>query len=148
MEATRAADVLDRAVTVLQMVIAGLLVFLLFLGVVTLGVEVAQSVFAEDRFELANVISLVNSSIDIILYLFIVVELFRTVIAYVGARNVVLAVVHAGLIAVVRQIITFKPGEHAPMESLMLAGVYGILLFALLVGFLVVHRQSDAEDDV
>ena len=115
-------------------------------GVATLLVAIGQSLLSVDRFELGTVVGLINSTIDIILYLFIVVELYRTIIAYVDARNVVLAVVHAGLIAVVRQIITFKPSEYTARESLMLAGVYGLLLLVLLVGFYVVHEEEEAAE--
>lgn len=91
-----------------------------------------------------NAISLISTTIDLVLYLFIVVELYRTVIAYVEAESVVRAVVHAGLIAVVRQIITFKPGDFGNTEAaLMTAGTYVLLLLGLLVGFFLVHRETD-----
>jgi uncharacterized membrane protein (DUF373 family) len=57
---------------------------------------------------------------------------------------VVIAVIHAGLIAVVRQVITFKPDEYdTAVQALLFAGTHGLLLVALLVGFVVVHRQID-----
>lgn len=93
-----------------------------------------------------NAISLISTTIDLVLYLFIVVELYRTVIAYVETESVVRAVVHAGLIAVVRQIITFKPGDLASGETaLMTAGTYVLLLLGLLVGFFLIHRETDLE---
>ena len=147
MEVSRATRVLDATVTLLQMSIAGLLVVVLFLGVATLAIDVGGSLVSLSTFEVGPVLGLVNSTIDLILYLFIVVELYRTIIAYVDARNVVLAVVHAGLIAVVRQIITFKPAEYSPQESLLIAGVYAVLLLVLLVGFFVVHEEEDEDED-
>jgi len=93
-------------------------------------------------------ISIINTTIDIVLYLFIVIELFRTIVAYVEAQSVVRAVIHAGLIAVVRQIITFKPSEVDSTEgAVMLAAVYLILLVGLLLEFYFVHRLQEEETD-
>lgn len=140
------AELFDRAVTILQIVLAALLIVLLFLGVLVLMVEMGRTILGEEVFEIGTMLGLVNLTIDVILYFFIVIELYKTIIAYVGARSVVLAVVHAGLIAVVRQIITFKPTEYGAGESIQIAGVYAILLFALLLGFVIVHKEEDEEE--
>lgn len=147
METDRVAGLFERVVTSLQIVIAALLVFVLLLGVIVLAIEVGGTLLTEDRFELTTMLALLNMTIDVILYLFIVIELYKTVIAYVDARSVVLAVVHAGLIAVVRQIITFKPTEYGPGESIQIAGVYAILLAVLLLGFVIVHKEEDIEGE-
>lgn len=147
METSRVTDLFDRGVVLLQMVIAALLVALLVLGVVALSSNLVEAVLAREILDLSAMLGVINSTIDIILYLFIIVELYRTIIAYVDAKNVVLAVVHAGLIAVVRQIITFKPADYSPQEALAIAGVYTVLLIPLLAGFLVVHRETGAEGD-
>jgi hypothetical protein len=75
----------------------------------------------------------------------LVVGLYRTVVAYVEAKSVVTAAIHAEVIAVVRQIITFNPDEYGLTEAITVAGVYDLLLVALLVGFYVVHREGDEE---
>lgn len=146
MEASRVTDAFDHGVMLLQLVMAGLLLLLLVLGIVSLGTFLAEAILSRDVFDLGAVLGIINSTIDIILYLFIIVELYQTIIAYVDAKSVVLAVVHAGLIAVVRQIITFKPGEYEPEQALAIAGVYVVLLIPLLAGFLIVHREADDED--
>lgn len=137
---------LQRSVTVLQTLIALFLVVVLVLGVVNLVATLVKAAVAVELLGYNNAIGLISTTIDIVLYLFIVIELYRTIIAYVSAKNVVEAVIHAGLIAVVRQIIIFKPGEvETTAGALMTAGAYVILLVGLLVGFYLVHREGDVE---
>ena len=139
-------DYLDTAVTALQTAIAFFLVVVLVVGVVNLVSTFVQSALSLELLGYKNAITLISTTIDIVLYLFIVIELYRTIIAYVETESVVKAVVHAGLIAVVRQIITFKPGNASnPQGALLTAGVYVLLLLGLLVGFFLVHRQDDLE---
>ncbi|WP_435176024.1 phosphate-starvation-inducible PsiE family protein [Halorussus sp. AFM4] len=145
-EASRFTSWLESGVTVLQSAIAAFLVVLLLLGVVTLAITIGEAVLARDITNVTATLSLVRSAIDIVLYLFVIVELYHTVVAYVEAQSVVLAVIHAGLIAVVRQIITFKPDDYGPTEAITIAGVYVLLLVGLLLGFWVVHRQIEEDD--
>jgi uncharacterized membrane protein (DUF373 family) len=147
-EATRVTGWLERSVTFLQTVIAAFLVVLLLLGVVNLGVTIVASLTTFGALDATGILSLIRSSIDIVLYLFVVVELYKTIVAYVEAKSVVIAVIHAGLIAVVRQIIIFKPDEYSPTEAITIAGVYVLLLVGLLVGFYVVHREIPDADEV
>lgn len=139
-------EYLDRTVTALQAALAFFLVIVLFLGVINLIATFVQAAQAVELFGYKNAISLITTTIDIVLYLFIVIELFRTIVAYVEAESVVRAVVHAGLIAVIRQILIFKPSDAASTEeALMLAVVYLILLAGLLLGFFLVHRVEEDE---
>ncbi|NEU55802.1 phosphate-starvation-inducible PsiE family protein [Halorussus sp. MSC15.2] len=142
-EATQFTGLLERGITILQTAIAAFLVVLLVLGVVNLGIVIGRSILVRDVTDTTATLSLVRSSIDIVLYLFVIVELYQTVVAYVEAQSVVMAVIHAGLIAVVRQIITFKPDDYGPTEAITIAGVYVVLLLGLLIGFWVVHREID-----
>ncbi|MFC7082453.1 phosphate-starvation-inducible PsiE family protein [Halorussus caseinilyticus] len=144
-EATRFTRQLERGITLLQSVMAAFLAILLFLGVVNLGITIGRAILVRDVTDVAATLALIRSSIDIVLYLFVIVELYHTVVAYVEAQSVVMAVIHAGLIAVVRQIITFKPDEYGPQEAITVAGVYVVLLVGLLLGFYVVHREIDQE---
>ena len=139
-------DYLDASVTALQTIIALFLVVVLVIGVVNLVSSFVQAALSLELLGYRNAITLISTTIDIVLYLFIVIELYRTIIAYVEAESVVRAVVHAGLIAVVRQIITFKPGNaSSTQDALLTAGVYVLLLLGLLVGFFLVHRQEELE---
>ncbi len=147
-EATRVTGWLEGSVTFLQTVIAGFLVVLLALGVVNLGITIVASLTTFGADDPSGVVSLIRSAIDIVLYLFVVVELYKTIVAYVEAKSVVVAVIHAGLIAVVRQIIIFKPDDYNPTEAITIAGVYVLLLVALLAGFYIVHREIEESDQL
>lgn len=137
---------LDAVVEYAQSAIAVLLALLLVGGVVNLALLLGRAVLAQDLFLLEDTFTLIGDAIDLVLYLFIVVELYNTVVAYVEARSVVRAVVHAGIIGVTRQIITFKPGDFADAQATLFAAVaYALLLLALFVGFHVVHREQVAE---
>lgn len=145
---TEFTDYLDRLVTAVQTGIALFLAILLVIGVVNLVATFVQAALTFELLGYKNAIALISTTVDIVLYLFIVIELFRTVVAYVEAESVVRAVIHAGLIAVVRQIITFKPAETDGSEdALMLSAVYVILLVGLLLGFYLVHK-IEAEEGV
>lgn len=145
-DVTTFTDWLQRSVTALQTGIALFLVAVLVVGVVNLVATFVQAALAVELLGYNNAIGLISTTIDIVLYLFIVIELYRTIIAYVSAKNVVEAVVHAGLIAVVRQIIIFKPGDLESTEAaLMTAGAYVLLLAGLLLGFYLVHRENGVE---
>lgn len=133
---------LETVVNYLQTGIALFLVIVLVVGVVNLVATFAQAIINVELLGYKNAIGLISTTIDIVLYLFIVIELYRTIIAYVAAESVVRAVVHAGLIAVVRQIIIFKPGElETTQDALITAGTFAILLVTLLAGFYLVHRN-------
>lgn len=147
-EPTRVTNWLEESVTILQTAIAAMLVVLLVLGVVNLGLTIGTSLLAFEALRPANIIALIRSAIDIALYLFVVVELYKTIVAYVEAKSVVMAVIHAGLIAVVRQVIIFKPDDYSPMEAITIAGVYVLLLAVLLLGFYVVHREIVGEGEL
>lgn len=139
-------DGLETSVSLLQMSVALVLVVVLLVGVVNLVATFVQAAIAVELLGYKNAVGLISTTIDIVLYLFIVIELFRTIIAYVSAESVVQAVVHAGMIAVIRQIIIFKPGEFdSTTGAIMTAGVFFILLLGLLVGFYLVHQQDEDE---
>ena len=145
-EFSAVADWLDRIVTILQAGIALFLVVVLLIGVINLLATFAQAALSVELLGYKNAVGLISTTIDIVLYLFIVIELYKTIIAYVSARSVVRAVIHAGLIAVVRQIIIFKPDQLESTEAaLMTAGVYVILLVALLGGFWLAHEEEDLD---
>lgn len=139
-------SLLDRSVETIETAIALFLVVVLLLGVVNLVATFVKALLAVEILGYRNAIGLISTTVDLVLYLFIVAELYRTVIAYVSAESVVQAVIHAGLIAVVRQIIIFKPGEaESAQVALLKAAVYFVLLVALLGGFYLVHRLEDVD---
>ncbi|WP_436927151.1 phosphate-starvation-inducible PsiE family protein [Halosimplex amylolyticum] len=140
---TRFTESLSETVVAIQAVIALVLVVVLVVGVINLLATLVRAAQAFEILGYKNAVGLINTTIDIVLYLFIVIELFRTIVAYVEAKNVVKAVIHAGLIAVVRQIIIFKPSDvESSEDAIMLAGVYLLLLVGLFLGFFLVHRME------
>lgn len=140
---TTVTDRFETAVEVLQSVLAALLVALFALGVLDVVLLITTPFVAGNVTDEGEIISLIISSIDTILYLLIVVELYHTVIAYVEERAVVRAVIHAGLIAIARKIITFRPSEFdATRDLLFSAGAYALLLVVLLAGYYLVHRMD------
>ena len=134
-------------VQLLQSALAALLVVLLALGVFDIVLIVSQPFFEGNVREPGQISSIITNSVDTILYLLIVVELYHTIIAYVENRDVIRAVVHAGLIAVARKIITLKPDEFESMNALLQAsGAYGLLLVVFLFGFYVLHQTEPRRD--
>ena len=141
----------DVVVELLQSALAALLVALLALGVFDIALIVATPFLDGNVTKPGQITKIITSSVDTILYLLIVVELYHTIIAYVEDRDVIRAVVHAGLIAVARKIITIKPDEFQTMDALMMAaGSYALLLIVFFVGFYILHQtepRRDPEDE-
>ncbi|WP_299332332.1 phosphate-starvation-inducible PsiE family protein [Haloplanus sp.] len=82
--------------------------------------------------------------IDTALLLFIIVEVFLTVIAYSRDESVVRIVLGAGLIAIARKIITFRTEAYASAETALFAAVsYGGLLAVVGTLFYATRRQAD-----
>lgn len=83
--------------------------------------------------------------LDTVLLLLIIVEVHRTLIAYARDEPVVQIVIGAAIIAVAREIISFRIDEFQTVsDALAAAGVFGILLVALVVAYLVVrYTESD-----
>lgn len=133
---------MDDIIEVLQFLLALIFVFVFAIGIVALVVQIASVLLDWRNVNPSTVIALISTVVDIVLYLFIVVELYRTIIAYVEGKNVVAAVIHAGLIAVTRQIITFKPASYEPVEGFIVAGSHAVVLAVLFLGFWIVHRPS------
>ncbi len=141
----------DVVVELLQSALAALLVALLALGVFDIAYIVAKPFIEGNVTSPGQITKVITSSVDTILYLLIVVELYHTIIAYVEDRDVIRAVIHAGLIAVARKIITLKPSDFETVDALMrAAGSYALLLLVFLVGFYLLHQtepRTDPEDD-
>ena len=84
--------------------------------------------------------------IDTALLLFIIVEIYQTVVAYTREGDVVRIVISAALIAVSRMIISFRPGDVIGTDDRMFAGTFAILLL-VLTRALYVLRTTDEESD-
>jgi uncharacterized membrane protein (DUF373 family) len=84
--------------------------------------------------------------LDTVLLLLIIVEVHRTLIAYARNEPVVRIVVGAGIIAIAREIISFRISDfETATGALTAAGGFGILLLVLVAAYFVV-RYTDAGD--
>lgn len=70
-------DGLETSVSLLQMSVALVLVVVLLVGVVNLVATFVQAAIAVELLGYKNAVGLISTTIDIVLYLFIVIELFR-----------------------------------------------------------------------
>jgi uncharacterized membrane protein (DUF373 family) len=78
--------------------------------------------------------------LDTVLLLLILVEVHRTLIAYARNEPVVQTVVGAAIIAIAREIISFRIRDfETPGDALTAAGGFGILLIGLVVAYFVVR---------
>ncbi len=88
------------------------------------------------------VVELLNT----VLLLLIIVEVHRTLIAYARDEPVVRIVIGAAIIAVAREIISFRIDEfETTTDALVAASGFGILLLGLVVAYFVV-RYTEAMD--
>jgi len=81
--------------------------------------------------------------LDSVLLLLIIVEVHRTLIAYAREEPVVQIVIGAAIIAVAREIISFRADEfEAAGDALTVAGGFGILLVGLVIAYFVIRRAE------
>jgi len=88
----------------------------------------------------------VVSLIDTVLLLLIVLEVHRTLIAYAADDPVLPIVVSAAIIAVARQIISFRVDEFASTENILPAALgLAALLLGLVIVFIAVRWDTAKE---
>lgn len=130
----------ERLIQAVEIVAAYVLVLLFAVGVFDLGLNIFALVRTGAITQTSEVIAL----IDTVLLLFIIVEIYQTVVAYTREESVVRIVIVTGIIAVTRRVISFHPDEHAAMDSLLTSAGFGLLL-AVLVGALFVVRRTPTD---
>jgi uncharacterized membrane protein (DUF373 family) len=78
--------------------------------------------------------------LDTVLLLLILVEVHRTLIAYARSEPVVRTVVGAAIIAIAREIISFRIRDFETVsDSLTAAGGFGILLIGLVIAYFAIR---------
>lgn len=124
-------DITEWFMKKIQLVAAFIVVILFAIGVVDLSIAIVESYNTGNLTEVSEVVSF----IDFVLLLFILVEAYRTIVAYIrskDARYILALVIYAGVIAVIRKVIVFRPSEFAGyIESMYVAIGYSILLLSL-----------------
>jgi len=123
-------------------VVAALVIVLLFaIGVFDLGLQIFQSALSGRITDPLVVVGFIDTA----LLLFIIVEVYQTVVAYTqesDTRRIVRLVIYTGVIAMVRKAIIFRTGEYeSEQAALMAAGSYTLIIIGLAV-LLVVERRA------
>ena len=131
---------------VLELLTAFIMVGLFAIGVYDLGLKMYLMI-TEGTFTDPEV---VIKLIDTALLLMIIVEIYRTVIAYVEDLNILPIVLNVGIIAMSRKIISFRTAKYAtPTDALLSALSYGLLLLIVIAGFYLIHRiQQDTSFNI
>jgi uncharacterized membrane protein (DUF373 family) len=133
----------ETVIRVIEIVAAYLFVVLFGIGVVDLFISIFELVRTGVIFDPDAGINAILSVIDKALLLFIIVELYQTVVAYSREESVTRIVIVAGLIAVSRKIISFRPSEFETLEALLINSVaFALLLLVLIIAYYVVQSTE------
>ena len=133
----------ETVIRAIEIVAAYLLVGLFGIGVIDLLISIFDLVRTGAIFDPDEGIDAILSVIDKALLLFIIVELYQTVVAYSREENVTRIVIVAALIAVSRKIISFRPDDFETLEALFVnAAAFSLLLLVLVVAYYVVQKSE------
>ncbi|MDS0278996.1 phosphate-starvation-inducible PsiE family protein [Halomicroarcula sp. S1AR25-4] len=143
------ADTLDERVLArsedlmryVEVVAALVLVVLFAIGVFDLGLQIVQRALSGDITDPLVVVGFIDTA----LLLFIIVEVYQTVVAYTQeseTRRIVRLVIYTGVIAMVRKAIIFRTGEYASERSALFAAAAYTLIILGLAALLVVERRT------
>ncbi|WP_324665037.1 phosphate-starvation-inducible PsiE family protein [Haloarcula sediminis] len=131
----------EELIRYIEVVAALVLVLLFAIGVFDLGLKIFRSALSGRITDPLVVVGFIDTA----LLLFIIVEVYQTVVAYTReseTRRIVRLVIYTGVIAMVRKAIIFRTGEYADEgAALMAAGSYALLIAGLAV-LLVVERYT------
>ena len=130
----------ETAIRYVEVVAALVLVLLFAIGVFDLGLQIFQSAVRGDITDPLVVVGFIDTA----LLLFIIVEVYQTVVAYTQeseTRRIVRLVIYTGVIAMVRKAIIFRTGEYASEQAALLAaGAYTLIILGLAALLLVERR--------
>ena len=131
----------ESAMKWLELGAAYFLVALFAIGVFDLGLQILGSALDGDITDPLVVVGFIDTA----LLLFIIVEVYQTVVAYTQeseTRRIVQLVIYTGVIAMVRKAIIFRTGEYGSERAALLAsGAYTLIIFGLAV-LLLVERYT------
>lgn len=147
MDHDRLIEPSGEIIRLVEIVAAYILVLLFAIGVVDLMIQIAGATASSFRSGGQTGIAdpqVVVGFIDTALLLFIIVEIYQTVVAYTREESVVRIVIIAAIIAVSRKIISFRPGDTIGTDDLLFAVAFGFLL-AVLTGALYILRETEAQ---
>ena len=131
--------VTDAFVHGVELVAAAVFAALFAIGVVDLILQIGEATVNGTITSPDTVIGFIDTG----LLLLIIVEVYRTVIAYTqesDTQPIVRLVIYTGVIAMVRKVIIFRTSEYSgELAALYVAGSYTIII-AGLIGLLLVER--------
>lgn len=128
---------------VLELATAAIMVALFAIGVFDLGLKLWTLVVEGTYTDPGKVIKVIDTA----LLLLIIVEIYRTVVAYIEDLNILPLVVNVALIAMARKIISFRTSKFAAYDdALLAAAAYGLLMLVLVVTFYLVHHVQEETD--
>lgn len=130
----------ESIIRAIEVVAAYVLVGLFAVGVFDLGLQIAEQALTGRIFQPEVVVGFIDTA----LLLFIIVEVYQTVVAYTrvdSTRRIVRLVVYTGIIAIVRKVIIFRTELFDDkLQALLTAGSYTLILLSLSVLLLVERR--------
>lgn len=84
--------------------------------------------------------------LDTVLLLLIIIEVHRTLLAYAREEPVIRIVIGAAIIAVAREVISFRADDfETAFGALTAASAFGVLLISLVLVYFSVHRIDSAD---
>lgn len=123
----------------LELLTALVLVVLFAIGLYDLVVNI----WAEIQSGGISQIDRVVDFIDTVLVLLIIVEVFRTVIAFSRDETIVRIIIDASLVAVARKVIGFRPDQYPTTTDLFInASAIAILLLSVIIAFYIIQRTT------
>jgi len=132
----RADAVVQRAMTLIEWVVAATLIVLAVIATLRLVLE-----FASVGTLLSSSVNAFTVILDGTLLVFVIAELFKIALAYIRHEDVIPTVMTAALVAVARKVVILDLHE-APMAVLQRAGSLGLLLLALGVTWYLLSRAN------
>lgn len=140
---TRLVDASELAMELLELLTGVVLVFLFAVGLYDLVVGIVESIQSGEVFEIPNVVNF----LDTVLLLLIIVEVFRTVVAFAREETIVRIIIDASLVAIARKVIGFRPDEYdTASEVFIQASSIAIILLAVIVAFYVVQEVLEVDN--
>ena len=126
-------------VLVVAYILVGLFVIGVFDLLVSLGDLLVSGQFVDPFF--------VVGLIDTVLTLLIIVEIHRLLLAYIRQDPVIQIVINVGIIAIAREIISFRVGDYGgTSEALFGAAALAVLLLVLVLAFFVLYSTKGSDD--
>jgi len=134
------AKATDPSATAMQWLVLGAAYFLLLLFVIGLF-DMLLSLYAlMTTGDFTDPVAVVEL-LDIVLLLLIIVEVHRTLIAYAREEPVLRIVVSAAIIAVSREVISFRVADYPTGdEAFSVALAFAVLILVLIVGYFLLDR--------